>query len=838
MAPSGSSRANVTDNKPPGKVNRLARSRAACEACHKVKQRCDGPSVCPCHRCKLWGIECIFPSSAGKAASKTSLDKKPAAATQHHTNASSPAIASPSPSAASPSADVADQLKMMTEKLQSIEATLARAQIVFPSAAGSNGHHNPGNQQNSGSRSHSGQTASGHSPSMNSSQHELHQHKPSKHNPVEAAGEAMAIEGLVDLAAPREHWDALRPDVLGRMLMSQQECEAEFRTYFQNLQPWTMMLSSTLDSQALQVRERSPLLFHVILLLTVYYRPRTPENVNLYRVISSVVDAILAPQILCPQPDSLSPDFVRAIHLLLLYKPVQMTMFNARGLQDVSTIEHLSKMNVRASWILRLLTSRVSAFIGLPSAVTAFARAFANQHLAPIPDQIVAEQRLYFACIFHESHGALQSGKPSNFVPHEALKTTRLFAKLKKQPEDVRLAASVELAAVAASVLSRKQENDLIDREDLQRFDQEMQEWSHFWLPVLAAERDGDPLAWTTTHPYAAFIRVVINGFAFTRWKTQKKDMLAQGLAPLTLSDDERTSIAMAIQAAESILLAISIEGKVFDRERGIVTSWDHVGPTLTADPTRVDQLRWSTDSISCVVFSYPLIFLAKIANEGLLGTDLELLSPSKGPAPLSPMSPSDKLCRLLQLGADFLDAISPSPFHPAVKQAAFLRRIRDAGISGRRSVISAPGSPRAGAASAPSRPLGVLPDVLQARAGAAAAAFNNGSTVLSSSVHNNNNNNNSTGASAMMTAPLSDFSLASSFQASPERSPPPPRSNAAAGGSTVDDPFSALLSGVSPSFFDAAGGAEGLFGLPGYDGIGGATNSFGGNTVFEDFGF
>ncbi|KAK4048593.1 hypothetical protein OIO90_005763 [Microbotryomycetes sp. JL221] len=816
MAPSGSNnRSSVTDSKLPGKVNRLARSRAA------------------------WGIECIFPSSAGKAASKTNLDRR-AAASPVTSNANHQSPLGPSPTASSsvgPSGattDVAEQLKAMTERLQSIEATLARAQVMFTANAGHTSM--PQLQQASGSRSHSGQTNSGHSPSMNSSQHELHQHKPSKHNPVEAAGEAMAIEGLVDLAAPRDVWDSLRPDVLGRLLMTPQECEAEFDIYFKHLQPWTMMLSSSLDREASQVRERSPLLFHVILLLSVYYRPRTPENVNLYRVISSIVDAILAPQILCPQPDSLSPDFVRAIHLLLLYKPVQMTMFNARGITDISTIEHLSKMNVRASWILRLLTSRVSAFIGLPSAVTAFARAFANQHLAPIPDQIVAEQRLYFACIFHESHGALQSGKPSNFVPHEALKTTRLFAKLKRQPDDVRLAASVELAAVAASVLARKQDNDLIDKEDLQKFDQEMHEWSHFWLPVLAAERDTDPLAWTTTHPYAAFIRVVINGFAFTRWKTQKKDMLAQGLAPLALSDDETQSIATAVRAAESILLAISLEGKVFDRERGIVTSWDHVGPTLTIDASRVERWRWATDSISCVVLSYPLIFLAKIANEGLLSADSELLPLHRAQATLSPMSPSDKLCRLLQLGADFLDAIAPNAFHPAVKQAAFLRRIRDAGISGRRSVISAPGSPRAGAASVAPRALSVVPDISQGRNGHVldGDVMTTGANGSSSAQQNLRG---PTGSQAMMTAPLSDFSLASSFQASPEHSPrqqsQQPGGGTGVGGVHQDDPFSALLSGVSPSFFDAAGGAEGLFGLPGYDGSAGGF----GPSNFDDFG-
>ena len=77
----------------PGKAGRLARSRAgtptvadpraerrayslpstACLACHAVKQRCDGPSVCPCHRCTTFGIECVFPSSAGAAASRSTL---------------------------------------------------------------------------------------------------------------------------------------------------------------------------------------------------------------------------------------------------------------------------------------------------------------------------------------------------------------------------------------------------------------------------------------------------------------------------------------------------------------------------------------------------------------------------------------------------------------------------------------------------------------------------------------------------------------------------------------------------------------------------------------------
>jgi hypothetical protein len=173
-------------------------------------------------------------------------------------------------------------------------------------------------------------------------------------------------------------------------------------------------------------------------------------------------------------------------------------------------------------------------------------------------------------------------------------------------------------------------------------------------------------------------------------------------------------------------------------------------------------------------MFSYPLIFLAKLAGEGLLHSNLSLIPVHDPPVPLSPLSPSDKLCRLLQLGVDLLERVAPNPHHPAVKQAAFLRRIRDAGISGRRSVISAPGSPRGPPPSHPPQ-------------------MNGGSTGYSS---NGNGQANATMQS------YTDFALASSYEPSPMHSPQQPM---------VDDAFSALLSGVSPSLFD---GGQPFFGL------------------------
>lgn len=54
-----------------------------------------------------------------------------------------------------------------------------------------------------------------------------------------------------------------------------------------------------------------------------------------------------------------------------------------------------------------------------------------------------------------------------------------------------------------------------------------------------------------------------------------------------------------------------------------------------------------------------------------------------------------DRLFRLFELGVELLRAIAPHPEHPAMRQAEFLKQIREAGLSGRRAVgYSRPGSP------------------------------------------------------------------------------------------------------------------------------------------------
>ena len=172
------------------------------------------------------------------------------------------------------------------------------------------------------------------------------------------------------------------------------------------------MLSYTTDKDAMAVRQRSPLLFHTILLLATSYSPSTS---NLHSTLNTFLNAILAPQILSPQPHELNPDFLRAIDLLNIYKPVQFAARRAEGLGDAEAMLR-SKVNGNASFMLQGILARTAERIQLSSCTTKFLKAHSLGKGVPIPESIVGELRLYYWLLANDAAGNCQSGKRCNMV--------------------------------------------------------------------------------------------------------------------------------------------------------------------------------------------------------------------------------------------------------------------------------------------------------------------------------------------------------------------------------------------------------------------------------------
>lgn len=81
-------------------------------------------------------------------------------------------------------------------------------------------------------------------------------------------------------------------------------------------------------------------------------------------------------------------------------------------------------------------------------------------------------------------------------------------------------------------------------------------------------------------------------------------------------------------------------------------------------------------------MFVYPLLTLARMANEGILRCDLTIQTVSSAQQ-TQRIQPDSKLSSLLLFGIKFLVAIASTPNHPAHKHAETIRIILETGLNG-----------------------------------------------------------------------------------------------------------------------------------------------------------
>ncbi|GAA5912388.1 uncharacterized protein JCM6883_005652 [Sporobolomyces salmoneus] len=685
------------------KDKKKTRSKAACSSCKSVKQKCEGPPYVPCRRCELYKLECKFPPGT------QTIPRPP----DQSATAGGPS------NGGEPSPAVTQKLFEIANRLQSIESALHINTSAF--ASPSHPAHHPF------------ETSSSHHPSMSAASSEAGDDNdtagtasPSDIACAAGANPINEINSTIDQVVGEPGYTPIpgaedygAPDVLRRGVLRQEECQQLFDFFFLSIHPWLMNFSLDSDRDALAVRARSPLLFHVILLLSTAYSSTFPSQLHLTLV--TFTNNILAPQILSPQPHELSTDFIRALNLLNLYKPVQLGPRRAEGKDDAEAIR-VSKVNGMASWMLQGILARTAERLQLAGSVSKFSRAYsASASGTPIPHALLRDLRLYYCLLWQDVQGNVQSGRKCNMEGAQALTTTRLFSSLNAQPYDVRLAASVEMTEIARPILrsAAYEKTRMIPRADLERFNSGMKSFEETWVPILIRQLSVDPLAMTVVCPFKEFVVMQLNATCYCYWKKEAKmyagssgnsesgsgtgggmmggsdggrpgsshsertRRLKDG-PPRGLYDWEFDGLTRCVQAAESLVFALSEESRVPGAWRKV--QWEEAERSdgwrkLVLDDQIVEQSRWGMDAITCISYVFPLVFLAKLVNEGLLTTNLKLL---RHAAPQPAWLYTQKLPRLLELGSSFLDAISPNSHHPARSQAQVLRTLIDTGVKGR----------------------------------------------------------------------------------------------------------------------------------------------------------
>ncbi|GEM07663.1 C6 transcription factor [Rhodotorula toruloides] len=640
-----------------GGAEKKKRSKAACASCKSVKQKCEGPPYVPCRRCELYKLECKFPPG-------TKTIPRPPDTPTAEAASSEPAVLN----------RMEKLLFEMTTRMRTVESALH----ISPSG-------NTADDDSVDAFPHRDRSASprssedGNDTDDNGS---VTRHLAASANPLHEIN--ATIDSIQGEPAPRmsvmEMSDYGSPDVLRRGVLNPDECQQLFDFFFASLHPWVMMLSLHEDRNAMAVRTKSPLLFHTILLLATAYSSPFPQQLHLTLV--TFLNAILAPQLLNPQPHELTTDFLRAIDLLNLYKPTQFGARRLEGLDDKDAMRH-SKLNGLASWMLQGILARTAERLELKDVVSKFSRAYsASASGQPIPKDLLRDLRLYYWLLSNDVHGNVQSGRRCNMEGAQALTTTRLFSSLALQPFDVRLAASVEMFEVARPILRSYsyERTRRIPKPDLERYNQGMRSFDDTWIPVLFHVTCYN--SWKSTRMYASSDGSSTEGRPSSSSDNRPKRLRTDG--PRSLNDWEYEGIQRLVKSAEFLLFSLCEESRVVGQWRKV--QWEEAERSdgwrkLILDDQMVEQSKWGMDAITCVAYAFPMTFLTKLIGEGLVTPNLVV---NRNPTPQPPWLYTQKLPRLLELGAAFLDAVATNDLHPSHAQANVVRMLLETGVKGR----------------------------------------------------------------------------------------------------------------------------------------------------------
>ncbi|GAA6012215.1 hypothetical protein JCM10207_002764 [Rhodosporidiobolus poonsookiae] len=701
--------------------NRPGRRRIACLACSSNKQKCDGATRHPCRRCELYGQNCEYPNGeiprTAVRVTPGSQPNPPPPAPQNAVAGPSTAVAA-APRAPQPAGadDLAAAIRDMTARLAAIEAGLEsdRRSGFRPAAvAASSSFAPPVSSAPTFGNAYSASGVTAHAAALE---------MPVETNPLQvlvstmeqmsrdeqamSEGEGDDLNGmesdsrsdhanlthLEELAwKARSEPRSSKPDAFARGLVTLEDVNAAFGFYVQRIQPWIPVVEKR---PALIVREKSPFFFHVILLVTNYYNTSTAARAKeVYLGLSAIVHELLSYHLLAPDPSMFSRDFIRALLLLLYYKPVQHAAYSDR-LKSSSRVVHASKVNALSSLMIHALIRQAASFLGIHQAPVQLAAHLDSPPTADIPPHVrekaLSDFRVWCTIIAGDTLGSLQSGRAPWTDPSSALRVVRRFAALAHDPTDVRRAATVELYGIM-TVPSSVSTNPVRYRlEQLARINRDLDAWRSYWMPVLAdAQNKGDPLAYTVVQTVAQFVILAVNGAVFTRWDLERKKELEEGKEGRpVLTTEDWEQLKGAADAADTGIFISSIEATASGHPLRD-NRWPEAQPgkreKLHLDPRIVEDFKTALDTISCIAFAYSLLFLVRMASAGLIDCDLNpRRTEYEAGCDLSvpqPLTTGQKLPRLLELGAQLLTDISPNPDHPARRHALLIEMILRVGL-------------------------------------------------------------------------------------------------------------------------------------------------------------
>ncbi|GAA95605.1 uncharacterized protein L969DRAFT_15528 [Mixia osmundae IAM 14324] len=683
------------------------RSRIACVECRKNKQRCDGLDRIPCRRCESYNLVCTFDEAA--------IDKVKGSmrASGEQLSPELPPLVTTASQAPSGNCSNPTELSSRLSRIEGILANLSDRLISHHEHSYEHAVPKGADYSEEESESRSPLTRAS-SATHDAARSRLKRYYPLLSetqedyratilgaSPIETFRNALdksnQAAGLVtpSNAAMRARSSSISysygmpSDVILRKIVSPAEAQSLFDFFFAQCHPWAPFLDPVSDRTYTDVRDRNSLLFHAILATSAFYSlsVNDPAQTAKYVGIVAMLNENLGPIVITPRPQDLNVDFISALLVIILWKPIrldglseaELSIAQSRGKIEVSSQSMIMSLCIRTAKLIKLDT--VLALLPSVGHENKASPSSSSSEQWSTTPQIIAACRAYFMLLIIDHHRASMTDRTPSFDVSEALRHTRLFAAGTRNSSDVRLAAFVELYAHSRTPPSNARGN--FDALSYHARETEVAKWSQFWMPLhrRTFERpEEEERGLASLNAHRLWIR--ISNFVYYSI-INLSSIMEQSETTMThtcalLHADDKSALAAAVGAAEELIFMLSVEGRAC-RLEGASVDWTRVYPRadLVADPQAADLFKTSIDTLICLVISYPAIFLTKLRVKGLINCNLDTDPEYNTPSVVT----RSKLHRLLLLTVDFLELASPNAQHIAKQSANALRNVAETAL-------------------------------------------------------------------------------------------------------------------------------------------------------------
>ncbi|WRT67574.1 uncharacterized protein IL334_004546 [Kwoniella shivajii] len=444
-------------------------------------------------------------------------------------------------------------------------------------------------------------------------------------------------------------------DPVSRGVLSAQEAQRLFDIFFAACHELAPCSSSKSQSNASDLRQRSPFLFTSICLIGArYWEMDDPVSSTRnwlhprYSDLVSISDEHIRNLLLKPSSSDFNLSTIQALLLSIQWPALDIESHtDGNGYMGDSPVK--SRFNDAYAWLMIGIAIRFAKYIGLNDCTEI------NYSDQNVDEDSLAKMRIWLNLISIDRHLTLTAGLPASLEAPPSHIVRAFGSHPKAQSGDLKLAGLSELVSIVHRAAQACGDVSLrrLDAISLKVANLELDEWEKQWSLILGIN---NAPTFRQQMPFTAlrWYRLALNAIPIG---------VALGEVSGNLMTPTPTALGTCVEAAFQLIWQYSSEATSERPERGVPSS----SAGYTMNFMALSSFMFAVDSY-WITHAYAAVFLVLVYDRGCIDAELNPYPYISSESP-PPVLESSRLYRIIRFASTIFDGICQgATHHPAIQ--------------------------------------------------------------------------------------------------------------------------------------------------------------------------